>query len=239
MSEVLFRCSRLGDLMTEPRTKSEKLSKTTESFVRSMWLQREFGYKEEFATDEVMKGWLCEQDSLGLVQKVVGGEFRAKNTEFLKNDYIMGTPDVILRKEDYVEDVKTSFNLRTFTEADLAKNYWWQGQGYMWLTGKKHYRLIYTLVPTPDHIIEGEKRRWFYKFGGVDPENPHYLAACDQIDHNNELIQEIPLNSRIKVFEFDFEPEKIEALKVRILDSREFYAALALPYYVHPKTEPA
>jgi hypothetical protein len=198
-----------------------------------MWLEREYGYREDFMTDELLKGMICEDDSLGLVQKVVGGEFRMKNSEFFKNDFVCGTPDVILKHEDYVEDVKTSFNLRTFTESDLARNYWWQGQGYMWLTGKKNYRLVYCLVKTPDHILDGEKRRWFYKFGG-DESNKHYIKACEQIDRNNDLIEELPTGSRIKVFEFQFEPEKIEALKVRIEACRKFYDSLALPWYTKP-----
>lgn len=231
---ILFRCSRLGDLMTEPKSKSDPLSKTTESFVKSMWLEREFGYREEFASDEIMKGWLCEDDSVGLVKEVLGGEFRIKNSQYIRNDFVHGTPDIILRKEDVVEDVKTSFNLRTFSESDLAKNYWWQGQGYMWLTGKKNYRLIYSLVPTPETIIEDQKRRWFYKFG-QNEDNPHFIDACKQIDRNNELISELPKANRLNVFEFNFDEEKIEALKLRILSCREYYKKLALPMFQHKK----
>ena len=196
-----------------------------------MWLEREFGYREDFMTDEVMKGLLEEQSSMGLVQSVLGGEFRAKNTQYLRNEYVHGTPDIVLRKEDVIEDVKTSFNLRTFTDSDLAKNYWWQGQGYMWLTGKTHYRLIYCLVKTPDNLVANEKRRWFYKFD-QDEYNPHFLAACEQIEKNNDLIDQIPKTSRIKIFEFDFDPEKIELLKTKIEASREYYKTLALPVFV-------
>lgn len=232
MSQVLFRCSRLGEVMTEAREKGRELSKTTETFIRQMWLEREFKYREEFMTEEIMKGLLCEDDSLGLLQSVIGGEFRMKNSDFFKNDYVCGTPDVILKREDYVEDVKTSYNLRTFMEADLSKNYWWQGQGYMWLSGKKNYRLVYCLVPTPSELLVREKRSWLYKFGG-DEQNQHFLAAIDQIDRNNDLIEELPKSSRIKVFDFQYEPDKIESLKVRIEACRRFYDTLALPNYNH------
>jgi len=269
-SEVLFRCSRIGDLisgsegltarqddrLTELRIKQElgkisdtqlielgtlidkqknvkAIGKTTESYVKSVWLQNEFGYKEDVMTDEMMKGLLCEQDSFGLVKTVLGGEFRAKNTKRFRNEFIEGTPDVILRKEDYVEDVKSSYNLRTFTEAELIKLYEWQGQGYMWLTGKKKYRLIYCLVPTPEEIIVEQKKRWYYKFN-CDESNPHYIEAAVQIEHNNEIVKTLAPEFRIKVFEFDFDPEKIELLKVKIQSCREYYKTLKLPKYKKP-----
>lgn len=267
MSQVLFRCSRLGELVTGSeglttiqkdklatlRAKKESgkitdnqiielgqllekektgvtIAKTTESFVRSVWLERAFGYKEEFSTEETLKGLLCEDDSLGLVQSVLGGEFRAKNQQSFANDFVCGTPDVILKKQDVIEDVKTSFNLRTFTESELIKNYWWQGQGYMWLTGKKHYRLIYCLVPTPENLLDNMKRPWYYKFG-ADDENRHYKAAIEQINHNNDLILQIPEKQRIRVFEFDYEEDKIELLKGKIEVCRAYYDTLKLTEY--------
>lgn len=269
-SEILFRCSRIGDLISgsegltarqeerliELRVKQEigkitdkqlielgtliekqgnikAIGKTTESYVKSVWLQKVFGYKEDIMTDEMMKGLLCEQDSFGLVKTVLGGEFRSKNTNRFRNDFIEGTPDAILKKEDYVEDVKSSYNLRTFTEAELIKLYEWQGQGYMWLTGKKKYRLIYCLVPTPDEIIAEQKKRWYFKFN-CDETNPHYIEASQQIDHNNEIIKKLAPEFRVKVFEFDFDPEKIELLKVKIQSCREYYKTLELKPYKKP-----
>ncbi|KAA6438843.1 hypothetical protein FEM33_15600 [Dyadobacter flavalbus] len=235
-SEILFRCSRLGDLVTEPRLKSEAISETAKTLVRNVWLQKEFGYKEDVMTDEMLKGHICEQDSLGLVKQVLGGEFRVKNTLRFRNDYIEGTPDIILKKQDFVEDVKTSYNLRTFTEAELIKNYYWQGQGYMWLTGKTKYRLMYCLVPTPEEIVTEQKKRWYFKFN-CDESNPHYMEMAAQIEHNNNLISKLPAENRIKIFEFDFEPEKIEVLKAKILVSRQYYNTLKLPMAKRPIKE--
>lgn len=222
----------LGSLLDKQKN-VKQIGKTTESYVKSVWLQNEFGYKEDVMTDEMMKGLLCEQDSFGLVKTVLGGEFRAKNKKRFRNEFVEGTPDVILKKEGFVEDVKSSYNLRTFTEAELIKLYEWQGQGYMWLTGKKKYRLIYCLVPTTDEIIVEQKKRWWFKFGN-DDNNPHYMEMAMQIDHNNELIKRLAPEFRIKVFEFDFDPEKIELLKVKIQSCREYYKTLELkPYQKH------
>jgi len=224
---ILFRCSQLGNLMTNGRGKSVEMGETAKGYVRDLWRQTEYGYREEVMTDEMLKGHLCEQDSLALVQKVLGGEFRPKNTLRLQNDYITGTPDVILKREDFVEDVKTSYNLRTFSESAMTPAYFWQAMGYLWLSGKTKYRLIYCLVPTPDELITEQKKRFYFRFN-CDESNPDYVRISDQIDHNNNLISTISAEKRIRVFEFDFEPEKIEMLKDRVGLARQYYKTLTL-----------
>ena len=143
--------------MTEPKLKADKeagnLSETAKSYLRDLWLQDTYGYKEPSTPSvEMLKGLMCEADSMSLVQEVLGGSFRVKNLETFKADALAGTPDCIL--PDAVEDIKTSWSLRTFYEADGSNSaYFWQAVGYMMLTGKTAYRLIYCLVPTPDELI--------------------------------------------------------------------------------------
>jgi len=114
--QILFRCSSSGALLTEPKLKADKdagnLSATAKTLVEAMWLQGEYGYRE-FVNNEYMdKGLAMEQDSMQLVQDVLGGAFRTKNREKLQDEFIIGTPDIILT--DAVEDIKTSWSLRTF-----------------------------------------------------------------------------------------------------------------------------
>lgn len=227
MEPLLFRCSRLGDLMTNPRNKSDKISQTTKTLCSDMFLQNEYGYKEQAITDAMTKGNLCESDSRILIKNVIGGEFRKRFAERLSNDFIIGTPDIVLQKEDVVEDIKNSFTLKTFHNADLAKAYYWQGQGYLWLTGKSNYRLIYTLNKTPESMILEQKKRYYFKFD-CDESNEDYLAISAQIDLNNDLIDRIPLSDRVKVFNFIRNDDEIELLKNRIGDAREYYKTLKL-----------
>lgn len=162
-NKLLIRASALSRLMSEPKSKADKeaglLGETAKTLITEIWLNNEYGYKEDVVTDEMMKGLICEQDSMSLVQDVLGGEFRLKNTTYFKNEFIHGTPDIILSKEDYCEDIKTSYNLRTFVDAEYKQgnSYWWQGQAYMWLTGKTKYRLMYCLVETPSDITVEQK----------------------------------------------------------------------------------
>jgi hypothetical protein len=227
---ILFRCSGVHALLTEPKTKAEKeiggLSQASKIAVKGLWLFREYGYLEQVKSDCMDKGNECEQDSMELAQTVLGGEFRSRFATKLRNDYVIGTPDIVLQT-DYVEDIKTSWNLRTFSSAELSPQYYTQAQCYLWLTGKRNYRLIYCLVPTPQHLVEKEKNKLAWSFGN-DYENKDYIAQCEQIQKNSDLINDIPNEDKVKVFEFTFDEEFIENLKLKINNAREFYKTIKL-----------
>lgn len=231
MDKLLFRCHSAGNLLTEPKLKSDKeagkLSETAKSLVEAMWLKNQFGYEEKVFTDDMLKGLLCEQDSMQLVQDVLKGEFRTRYNQVISNNYIIGTPDIVLQKEDVVEDIKTSSNLRTFFEAEPTKLYITQAQCYMALTGKKNYRLIYCLVKTPPEIMTNELKKVWYRFN-CDEENPDYVKAAMQLEHNNNLIGNIPKEKRIKVFEFSYDENLIQSLYAKIEKAREYYNTLSL-----------
>jgi hypothetical protein len=228
-NKILFRCSGTGSLMTEPKLKADKeagnLSETAKTFVEDKWLFDEFGFAELLKNDYMDKGNECEQDSMDLVSQVVPGGFRSRYNTKLQNEYVIGTPDIVL--SDCVEDIKTSWNLKTFFNAELSKMYFAQAQCYMWLTGKEKYRLIYALVPTPQHMVlnECEKLSWKY---GKNYDNEDYIAQTQQIQRNNDLIKDLPIEKRVKVFAFDYDPQFIETLKTKIEKAREYYNTLKL-----------
>lgn len=233
MSNVLFRCSALGHLMTEPKTKAAKeageMSETAKAFIESVWLQNTYGYKEDFSTDQTMKGNLCEQDSMGLWQeylKLTGQKVMLlKNKEHFANDFIMGTPDLI--NGQYVDDTKTSWSLRTFFEAEPTKDNIWQIRGYMDLLNKPKGRIVYCLVKTPEEMIVEQEKRFYFKFG-CDEENASYREISEQIRHNNDVIDTIPILERVKVFEFENDTAEIQRLYAQICKARVYYDTLKL-----------
>lgn len=227
MDKLLFRCHNAGALLTEPKLKSEagQLSQTAKTMIEAMWLKNTFGYREIVTTDAMTKGLRLEQESMALAQTVLGGAFRSKNRETFKNDFIIGTPDIIL--SDYVEDIKTCYNLRTFFEAEPTKLYLTQAQCYMALTGRKSYRLIYCLVPNTDEAIikECERVAWQY---GRDYENQDYIDHCSQIKANNDCIAKIPIEQRVKVFEFVYDAEMVAKIYGQIEKAKIYYSSLKL-----------
>ena len=229
MDKLLFRCSAVGALLTEPKLKADKdagkLSATAKTLVESMWLEKTYGYREFINNEYMDKGLSMEQDSMELVQSVLGGQFRVKNREKFSNDFVIGTPDIIL--SDCIEDIKTSWSLRTFFEAEPTTLYKIQAQCYMDLKGIDNYRLIYALVPNTKEMIINECERLVYKFGR-NYDNEDYIAQCQQIQFNNDLILNIPKEQRVKIFEFKRDKELLEQLYTKVEKARKYYATLSL-----------
>lgn len=224
---IKFRCSNVGLLLTEPKLKADKeagnLSETAKTMIEERWLFDNFGYRDDITTDEMLNGILCEQDAMQLVQDVLGGAFRKRSKTHLENDYLTGTPDIIL--DDAVEDTKCSFTIKTFFNAECTKLYETQLRCYMALTGIKKSRLIYCLVDTPLEIIEKMKSKIYYQF--KDENHPDYIKACEQLEKNHD-ISIIPKEKRIKVFEFEHDQAFIDKLYTKIEKANEYYNQLSL-----------
>jgi len=220
------RCSKLGDLFTNPRSKKAQdageLGETAKSLVKEIWLKDKFGYSEPVVTKQMIKGLTMEQDSMELVSLALGG-FRMRYSEKIENELITGTPDIVI--EDCVEDIKTSWNIRTFMNAEISKAYERQLQGYMMLTGKKKARLIYCLVPTSEEQIQEDCKGFFFKYG---QESPEYLEAERQLYHNNEIIKKINYKERVKVFEIEKDESFEKELKTRVSNAVKYYNGLKL-----------
>jgi len=243
METIKVRASSASKIMVEPKLKADKeaglLGETAKSYLNELWLKNNYGYYEELTTPQIVKGKLLENESMGLVDKVLGGDFRqqyknileAKGLKHLEDEYFTGTPDIVRNNEDFVEDVKTSWDIKTYFNADLENSYYWQAQVYMHLTGKKNYRLIYCLMPSPLEFIVSMKNKVFYALL-CDKEqiaNEDYEKAAKQIEWNHrDMILKMPEKDRIKIFEFKYEPEKIELLKKQVVKAREYYKTIKL-----------
>lgn len=156
MTDILFRCSSVGKLMGEPRTKGEILSQTAKSYVRELAAQSIFGVDFDISSKQMEKGIACEDESIALFNRVYGRSL-SKNTERRTDDYLSGESD--LPDVDEVVDIKTAWSVATFplSEDDIAdtqrKLYEFQLRAYMRLWNKPRARLAYCLVDTPENLI--------------------------------------------------------------------------------------
>ncbi len=213
-----FRCSGLGNLMTDARSKVETLSETTKSYLLDVWIKSKYGRDKDISNKYMDKGLFCEEDSLDLVSKVLYNRPVFKNKARYENEFITGTPDLITG--DHVLDIKTSWDIFTYFNSDVSKAYYWQLQGYMALTGKRSAVLAYCLVDAPEHMIEDEKRRLGWKMGLIDPEtNPKYLEKAQQIE-KNMTFKDIPEVERVRTFEIEYNEADVLKLYERIEQSR-------------------
>ncbi len=208
--------------MTSPRSKSEILSQTAKTYVEEQVLQAKYGIVKTFNSRYTDKGNLVEDESIKLASDVLDLGFILKNDEHFSNDWVTGTPDV--NTNDILLDVKSSWDATTFpffaTEIP-TKDYYYQLQGYMWLTGKQKSLLVYCLVNTPLDMVQDEIRRAHWNANLLEES----LDLIDEVQKRHKF-DHIPDNRRVKVFEVERDDEVIEQIKERIELCREYYETL-------------
>ena len=204
-----IRCSQIGKIMTEPKTKVAKengeISETAKSYCE-LWL-KEFLYnrKKEITSKYMTKGNECEQSSIELINEVYQKSYQ-KNEKYFENDFCTGTPDIIDIEQGLIIDVKNSWDFSTFPlfETEIEnKDYFYQLQGYMFLTKCLNASLIYTLNDMPDELIEREISSYCYRENCV--ETPEIREKF--WDYHTYI--EIPTARKIKRFNIQFEPDII------------------------------
>ena len=216
------RCSALGKIMASPRNKSEILSQTAKSYIHEMVLQNKYGIRKEFSSRYTDKGNEVENESINLVNEVLDVGFIYKNEEHYQNDWITGTPDV--NTEQVLLDVKSSWDGSTFPffETEIpTKDYFYQLQGYMWLTGKQQSMLCYCLVDTPVDMVASEVKRTHYLLNKIEED----IELTKEIE-SKHIFSHIPKNRRVKVFYVQKDEAVIERIKEQVELCREYYNTL-------------
>lgn len=190
-----IRASMVSHIMTNPRSKSDKLSQTCKSYLDQWLKERLYKTKKTISSKYLTKGidvedvaidYYCEQKNLG---------FLLKNQEHFDNQYMTGTPD-LLPDRDTVIEFKSSWDCFTFPlfETEIDKNYWMQIQVYLHLTDRKKGKLVYTLQNTPDEL------EW-----------------DETVDYSN-----VDSSLRIKEFDVVYDPNFIDLVNKRVIECREY-----------------
>lgn len=194
-----WRPSSLGKLMIQPKSKSEILSETAKSYIKTKAKEDYFGYSTYLQTKPMLKGTDWEEESIALVNQV-RGTFYVKNKERYENEFLTGEPDIIL--DDSIIDIKTSWSLETFpaTQDEGAnKEYMWQLMGYCWLLNKPQAELIYCMIDTDDVLLSDWDNRFIHKVSHIDPVK------------------------RITCLKYEMNPEYIDQMKEKLIAATEYY----------------
>ena len=216
------RCSQIGKIMTNPRKSGEVLSQTAKTYVQDLVLLEKYGIRKEFSSRYTDKGNEVEDLSIALVNEVLNYKFIYKNDEHFSNEWVTGTPDV--NTDEVLIDVKSSWDASTFPffETELPnKDYFYQLQGYMWLTGKTESVLAYCLIDTPFDMVQSEVKRahWNALIIGEDEQLRKEVESKHKFGH-------IPNNRRVKYWFVQRDEAVIEAIKERVELCREYYNLL-------------
>ena len=232
-----IRCSELGIIMSNPRyTKADndiisaggwvnKLSESAKTYLRGKFMQDVYGRKSTIISKYMDKGTIVEDSSIEFLASQLGLGMIMKNEESKEDEWLTGTADIVL--SDEIIDVKNSWSWSTFpllTEEIPDPKYYWQLQGYMRLYGKQKSRLVYTLMNTPDELIEKEfkSQKWRLENLGyhVDDEDlwDDVMKDMTYLDVDDKL--------RIKTYEIPINDYDQENMVRRISEARKYYESL-------------
>lgn len=217
IKEFKIRCSGIGKIMGV-----RGLGKTGQSFCEDWLKEQIYGRRKEFSSKHTQKGNDVEDASIEFAAEQLDYGMLFKNEKFFNDDFFTGTPDVIL--PDHVIDIKSSWDCFTFPAFDKDipnKDYFYQLQGYMHLTGVRKAKLIYCLMDTPENIIFSEVRSYCYKNGVEEGDNEIYEQIYKRMTY-----ADIAPKDRIKVFEIDYDPDVIVTIKLRVEECRNYINTL-------------
>lgn len=222
---IKFRASCIGKLMTDPRSKSETISETTKAYLVDVVCDEKYNRRWEIYGKALAKGTVCEEDSITILSRFLK-KLYVKNETCLKNDFVKGTPDtfdgVSIESAEVIYDTKTPEDIRSFLSKQVKndnKDYYWQMQAYMDLSGASVAYIAYCLVNSPQAIIESEKRKAIWSAGIKDDELPE--GFLEQIDYNYTY-DDIPLEERIYLVKVERNQEDIEKMHQRVVDCRKW-----------------
>jgi hypothetical protein len=195
--------SSIGKIMTNARSKSEVLSETAKSYIKSIAKQDFYGYNIELNNKYIIKGIEQEQDSIDLVNAVRFTDYK-KNKVRLETELMTGECDILL--DEAIIDIKTSWSLETWpaTAEDGDESvYEWQGRAYMYLYDRPSFELIYCMVSTDPKNDFGLLNQW---------DN----MSLHRVDH-------IDAAKRITVIRYERDIELELAMLERLRHASEFY----------------
>lgn len=216
MREILIRCSSLGKIMTEPRTKDEGiLSVGAKTYIRELAQQEILGVDFEFSSKETQKGIEVEDESIALLNRVRGLSL-VKNKERRSNGLISGECDLYDAERKRGHDLKSSWSAKTFPGwvVDCEdKLYEWQMRGYILLWDADEWEVNYALVDTPERLI------------GFEPLQMH-------------IVSHIPEHMRLTSWTIKRDFDKERAIVEKVKAAREYYAEVVQEFdQIHRITE--
>ena len=201
MEQFRIRASAAGVLMTNPREKNAKLAKTVEAYLQEWLKEQIYGHRKEIKSKYIDKGLEFEDVAIDKAIEWLDLPFALKNTERFNDDYFTGEPDIII-KDERVIDIKNSWVCFTFPLFDKdipTKDYFYQVQVYMHLTGLKKASVVYVLLDTP--------------------ETPYSMPIS---------YAHLDKKYRIKRYDFEYQPEVIEELQNRVVSAREYISNIII-----------
>jgi hypothetical protein len=217
--------------MTEPKDKASRdageLSKTAKTHLKSVYILEKYGREKELKSKPIAKGLEVEEESITLLARVMK-RMLYKNDQRLSNEFITGLPDIYdgktIFESNFIIDIKSSYDLHSFIAnlgEPLDRDYYYQLQGYMALSGAPKAYIAYCLVDTPSHIIEGEKYKLLRSMNVISEDSPEFIIEAMKLEKNMQF-GDIPKEERVLLFQVDKNEEVISSIYNTVTKARDY-----------------
>ncbi len=202
--ETISRLENCISVFESVKDKPNPLSSGAKTFLSAMYADIKYGKWnpiKDIGNKYTSKGKQAEDESIMLVSKLEGQLFY-KNELFIENEFLRGTPDIIVGDDPYnaekIIDVKSPWDCETYfsnLNSDLNLQYFFQMQGYMAITNAPVAEVHFCLVNIPDFMWQQERDRLFRRMEVVTELSPEFVKAENQL-LNNLTFDDMPDNER-------------------------------------------
>jgi len=163
------------------------------------WIKEQlYDRRKNFTNRYLEKGIQCEDGAIEFASNTYNWN-ASKNDEWFENEFMQGTPDIILENDSHVIDIKNSYDCFSFPLFDTkipTKGYDDQLQAYLSLTGHEKATLCYVLMDAPLDIMKEEMRRLSWKEGSMGAVSDElYQKVKEQMTYSH-----LPIELRLKTF---------------------------------------
>lgn len=209
-----IRCSAIGQICGGFRGNAArgeyKLPQTAKTYCKQWLKEQIYDRRKEVSSKSMEWGSKVEFDAIEYLAKHTGLGWVDKNTERKENDFLTGTCDLWLPEQKHIIDTKCSVDCFTFPLFDKTLpdvEYADQVQGYMELWGAETGAVSYVLMSAPqDWILK--QARFGLPYGYTEAD---YLEFAKKYNYDH-----FPPDLRIKTFEFEKNPDRLEFISKRV-----------------------
>jgi hypothetical protein len=186
-----------------------KLTAGAKTYIESVWYGQKFDFQKTFSNKFVQKGNEVESRSIRELRKL--GIFASKNDHHFENEFIKGTPDILLNNPKCVIDTKNVYypDGLGFFEDEPINDYIWQIHGYNFLTDREDGFIIKILLNPPADILE--KEVWNYWKSGHNEGKPTDQFYLEIEDYFN--FEKLPIEDRVKIYQIKTTQNEIDIIK--------------------------
>jgi hypothetical protein len=211
------------------------LSQGAKTYIKDVWLENEKDFREEISSKHTRKGIQGEEDAINLISYVDGFMYSKNKTRITRKN-LTGECDIDTLFEDIdskpriIDDLKCSWNPKTFMSSTISTTEEWQGRAYLHLYNADIFRLRRCLVDCPPDVYADELKKFCWDKQIIDSELPEYKELIDQFnsnflyEHSGNYTQE----ERVKTFSFYRDLDKETILLKSIELGLEYYKTITL-----------